>query len=216
MEASRVYHAFLADEADVAVLALHLRIGNGVVRVAFHHFLTLDLHLHRVRLQLSAFLLRTRTGLVEASERILRALRFVVVALPAHGTDAVPELALALLAVDDGHLVGLAVGEAEQGGALVAGEHGRLQAAEAVVHLAGLEVLDDCEGLALRAVVAREEALALLAADAHGVLGLGQHVAEEERLAVAEAADEDALGTRDGGWLAAEVALACLRHCIIK
>lgn len=117
----------------------------------------------------------------------------MIIALSTHRTYAVPELSLTFLASYEGHLVIFAIGQAEQPVALVASHHGGLEAAEAIVHFSGLEVLYDCEGLALGTAVEREEIFALLAADAHGVLWLRDDVAEEERAAAAEAADEDAL-----------------------
>lgn len=133
----------------------------------------------------------------------------MVIALSTHRADAIPELILAFLASDDRHLVIFAIGQAEQPRALVTGYHRRLEPAEAIVHLPRSEVFDHCEGLALGTVVEREQVFALLAADVHGIFGLGDDVAEEEGTAVAEAADEDAFGGCDGGRLAAEVALAC-------
>lgn len=44
METCGVDHALLTVEADVAVLALDLGIGNRIVGVALHDLLVLDLH----------------------------------------------------------------------------------------------------------------------------------------------------------------------------
>lgn len=133
----------------------------------------------------------------------------MIIALSTHRTDAIPELILTFLASDDRHLVIFAIGQAQQPRALVTSHHGSLEPAEAIVHPSRFEVLDDCEGLALGTVVEREQVFALLAADVHGIFGLWEDVAEEEGAAVAEAADEDAFGGWDGGWLAAEVAFPC-------
>lgn len=101
----------------------------------------------------------------------------MVIALSAHGTDAIPERTLAFLATNDRHLVILAIGQTQQGRALIAGYHRCLEPAEAVVHLPRFEVLYHCEGLAFGTVVKREHALTLLAADVHRIFGFRQHVA---------------------------------------
>ena len=104
----------------------------------------------------------------------------MIIALSTHGADAEPELRLTFLAPYECHLVIFAIGEAEQPVALITRHHGGLEAAEAIVHPPRFEVFNHCEGLAFGAVVEGEEVFALLAADAHGVLGFGDDVAEEE------------------------------------
>lgn len=178
-----IMHFYLLRQMLLALLLP--RRQQLLVRITFHHLRTSP---GRYGIHFSWLLLRQLGGdlehlalLIEAAGHLPSILfNFDIVALVAGGAEPVLELILALLALDSRQFVVFAGGEAEQGGALVAGQHSGLEAAEAVVHLAGLEALYYCEGLALRAVVHGVHQLALLAADVHAVLRLPQHVAQKD------------------------------------